>query len=136
MKRASMILSFTAGVFIAAIFLSFSPPQDKPWVVPESAKKMKNPTKSSPDNLEIGKNLYSKHCKSCHGKNGEGDGPKAPELKTTPGDFTSEEFKAQSDGELFFKTTEGRDDMPSFKKKIGSDEDRWLVINYIKTLKP
>lgn len=129
---SSLILIFS----FALILLSFSPLQDKPWNVPEAAQKAKNPTKGSADNLSVGKNLYSKHCKSCHGKNGEGDGPKAAELKTAPGDFTSADFQAQTDGALYYKTTEGRDDMPNFKKKISSDEDRWLIIHYLRTMKP
>ncbi|MEX2234682.1 MAG: cytochrome c [Cyclobacteriaceae bacterium] len=118
-------------------FLLLSPQgfQDKPWNVPEASEKMKNPTKGSPDNMNIGKSLYGKHCRSCHGKSGEGDGTKAAELKTAPGDFTSADFQAQSDGALYYKTTEGRDDMPTFKKKIASDEDRWLIIHYLRTLK-
>jgi mono/diheme cytochrome c family protein len=105
-------------------------------VVPESAKKVKNPTdKADKENLAIGKSLYSKHCQSCHGKEGYGDGPKAKELEGEVGDFSSEEFHSQSDGALFYKITTGRDDMPAFDKKIPDAEDRWLIVNYIRTLK-
>lgn len=128
-------------IIVAALFsvllLSFSPllQDKKPWVVPENARKIKNPVKNDAENITIGKNLYAKHCRSCHGKAGEGDGTKAAELKTHPGDFTTAEFQAQTDGELFYKTTEGRDDMPEFKKKIASDEDRWIIVHYLRTLK-
>ena len=103
------------------------------WVVPAKYKTMKNPTDPKED-LTIGKNLYSKHCKSCHGKEGYGDGPKADEQDGDLGDFSSEEFQAQSDGTLFYKTTFGRDDMPEYTKKIPDDEDRWLIVNYMRTL--
>ena len=109
--------------------------QDADWEVPESAKKMKNPVKEDKETLAIGKNLYAKHCKSCHGKNGEGDGTKAEELDTFPGDFTKEEFHSQTDGTLFYKTTNGHDDMPAFDKKIHDAEDRWIVVNYLRTFK-
>lgn len=95
---------------IAGLAFSFkkSTLQDKkPWPVPEASMKMKNPVKNDAEAITIGKSLYAKHCKSCHGKNGEGDGTKAAELKTPPGDFTSEEFHSQTDGELFYKS--GRD---------------------------
>jgi mono/diheme cytochrome c family protein len=107
----------------------------KPWVVPEAAKKVKNPTKADSENLALGKSLFNKHCKSCHGSGGKGDGPKSKELETDPGDFTSADFHKQTDGELFYKTKEGRDDMPSFKKKISSDEDIWLLVDYVRALK-
>lgn len=124
-------------VFVGCI-LSFSTvaqQKPKPWSVPENVKKMKMPIKNDAENLGIGKDVYAKHCKSCHGKNGEGDGTKASELKTFPGDFTTDAFLAQSDAELYYKTAEGRDDMPSFRKKIANEEDIWAVVLYIKTMK-
>jgi len=94
---------------------------------------MKNPTDPDVDK-SIGKSLYSKHCKSCHGKEGYGDGSKADEVDGDPGDFSSEEFQAQTDGALFYKSSFGRDDMPEYTKKMPDDEDRWLIINYMRTL--
>ncbi|HCE54305.1 MAG TPA: cytochrome C [Lutibacter sp.] len=95
---------------------------------------MKNPTDPKVD-LAIGKSLYVKHCKSCHGSEGYGDGTKAKEMKGDLGDFSTAKFQKQSDGALFYKTSFGRNDMPEFTKKISSDEDRWLVVNYMRTLK-
>jgi mono/diheme cytochrome c family protein len=82
-----------------------------------------------------GKALYATHCKSCHGSKGLGDGSKAAQLKTEPGDFSTAEFQAQTDGALFYKTTEGRDDMPNFKKKIPDADERCSVVNFMRTLK-
>ncbi len=103
------------------------------WVVPAKYQTMKNPTDPKVD-LAIGKSLYSKHCKSCHGSEGYGDGTKANEMKGDLGDFSSKKFQSQTDGALFYKTTFGRDDMPAFNKKLSSDEDRWLIVNYMRTL--
>ena len=105
------------------------------WEVPAKYKNMKNPTdKNDKENLSIGKSLYMKHCKSCHGKTGLGDGSKSDELDTDPGDFSTD-LTEQKDGSLFYKIKEGRDDMPSFKKKIRDDEDIWLIVNFIRTFK-
>jgi mono/diheme cytochrome c family protein len=109
--------------------------QQEPWAVPENYKKMKNPVASDATSIGDGKALYATHCKSCHGTKGLGDGNKAAQLKTSPGDFTTAEFQAQSDGALYYKTTEGRDDMPSFKKKLPDADERWAVVNYMRTLK-
>ena len=103
------------------------------WKVPSKYVTMKNPVPADQD-ASVGKSLYDKHCKSCHGKEGYGDGPKAAEMKGDLGDFSTEEFQAQTDGELYYKTTIGRDDMPEFTKKLPDDEDRWLVVNYMRTL--
>ena len=103
------------------------------WVVPDKYVNMDNPIDADTDKA-IGKSLYNKHCKSCHGKEGYGDGPKAEEQEGDLGDFSSEEYQAQSDGALFYKTTFGRDDMPEYTKKMPDDEDRWLIVNYMRTL--
>ena len=131
-RQSTMLLFVAVSLFSIQVLAQEKP---KPWNVPESAKKVKNPVKNNAENLNIGKGVYAKHCKSCHGKSGEGDGTKAAELKTFSGDFTAEAFRAQSESEIFYKTSEGRDDMPSFRKKIDNEEDIWAVVLYINTLK-
>jgi len=122
--------------FIALGALSFTTPLQDIWEVPAKYKTMKNPTDAKDkENLSIGESLYAKHCKSCHGSKGWGDGSKAKEMEGDLGDFSSDETQNQTDGELFYKITEGRNDMDGFSKKIPSDEDRWLVVNYMRTLK-
>ena len=113
-------------------FMSFKT-GNEPWVVPAKYKNMKNPTTADKENLSIGKTLYAKHCKSCHGKEGYGDGSKAAEVEGDLGDFSSAEFQKQTDGELFYKSYFGRKDMPNYEKKM-SDEDMWYVVHYLRTL--
>jgi mono/diheme cytochrome c family protein len=122
----------TIGIF-SFIFFSFTSITQDKWIVPDKYVNMKNPVPAKQD-ASIGKSLYDKHCKSCHGKEGYGDGPKAAEMKGDLGDFSSEEFQKQTDGALFYKTSFGRDDMPEFTKKMPDDEDRWLIVNYMRTL--
>lgn len=109
--------------------------QAKPWPVPDKYQQMKNPVKADATSLSDGKSLYIKHCQSCHGKSGKGDGSKSAQLKTDPGDFSAAAFQKQTDGALLYKIAEGRNDMPEFKKKIPDEEDLWSVINYVRTLK-
>ena len=104
------------------------------WVVPDNFKNMENPYAGVEDEDDIGEDLYKIHCRSCHGKTGLGDGSKAFELSSDVKDFTSNTFKAQTDGSIYFKMIMGRDEMPSFDKKITEDEDRWMLVNYIKKL--
>ena len=125
--------AFTILGIFSLMFFSFTGVVQDDWVVPDKYVNMKNPTNPKED-MDIGKSLYDKHCKSCHGKEGYGDGPKAENLNGDLGDFSSEEFQSQTDGALFYKTTYGKDDMPEFIKKIPDDEDRWLVVNYMRTL--
>lgn len=128
------IMLFTFIGLLTFMTIAASYQDDNKWEVPAAAKKMKNPTDpADKEGMAVGKSLYMKHCKSCHGKIGKGDGTKAEELDTPCGDFTIKEFQAQTDGEIFYKTKEGRDDMPTFKKKITDDEDIWLIVNYMRT---
>ena len=120
------------GVLIFALY-SFTTLVQEEWIVPEKYVNMENPIDAEED-LAMGKALYNKHCKSCHGKEGYGDGPKAAEMDGDLGDFSSEEFQEQTDGELFYKTSFGRLDMPEYTKKMPDDEDRWLIVNYMRTL--
>ena len=139
MKTKSMkILSATfVLVLLGAFLMSFSSPtaQDKkPWDIPAKYKAMKNPHAGDKALVTPGKMLWAKHCKSCHGSKGLGDGPKAKQLKTDAGDFSSEAFQAYSDGEIYYMSFIGRDEMPNFEKKIPDMEDRWAVVNFIRTL--
>jgi mono/diheme cytochrome c family protein len=124
------------AAFALVMFTAFMPGTvGDPWVVPDKYKKMKNPVASDKESIAVGKALYVKHCKSCHGTKGLGDGTKAAQLKTKCGDFSTADFQSQTDGSIFYKTSEGRDDMPSFKKKIPAQEDLWSIVNYLRTLK-
>jgi len=124
-------------VFVAFALFAFKPlvNYQEAWTVPTKYKTMVNPVVGDDDATELGSELYAKHCKSCHGKTGLGDGTKAAELETDCGDFSLEEFHQQTDGELYYKLTFGRDDMPAFDKKLADEEERWSVVNYIRTMK-
>ncbi len=103
------------------------------WEVPAKNVNMNNPIDEN-TGKGIGKSLYYKHCKSCHGKEGYDDGPKANEQEADLGGFSTEEFQSQTDGKLFYKPTFGRDDMPNHEKKMPDEEDRWLIVNHMRAL--
>ncbi|MCK5775850.1 MAG: cytochrome c [Bacteroidales bacterium] len=133
--KKSVFIVITAA--FAFSMMAFVLPQDDqkkggPWDIPAEYKKMTNPYADDASLLRVGKMLYSKHCKSCHGNKGLGDGPKADKQDTHPGDFSSAEFHAMSDGDMFYKSIIGRDDMPNYESKIPDVEDRWAVINYMR----
>ena len=107
--------------------LSFNKLVQEEWKVPAKYEKMTNPEEASKGNIAIGKSMYAKHCKSCHGKEGYGDGPKANEMNGDLGDFSSKLFHEQTDGTIFYKTTFGRDDMPEYTKKLPDDEEKFLT---------
>ena len=127
------LLSLLSFAFVVMLIMAFRPSveQNTPWVVPANYKTMKNPVKLDKTAAAA---LWSTHCKSCHGKEGLGDGTKAAQLKTKCGDFSSAAFQKQTDGELYYKTLEGRDEMPSFKKKLPDTDDIWQLVAYMRTM--
>lgn len=100
LKPLSVVL---VGSFFVAILSGFNLFQNKPWPVPDNYKNMKNPVAADATSIAEGKSLYATHCKSCHGAKGLGDGNKAAQLKTEPGNFSTADFHAQTDGALFIK---------------------------------
>ena len=105
----------------------------KEWPVPEEAKKVTNPVAESEATLKAAQDIYAEYCAQCHGDTGKGDGPEAAMYKTKPADFTDAHMMSEmTDGEIYYKMTEGRRPMPSFKKTL-TEEQRWMLVNYVKT---
>lgn len=103
-----------------------------PWEVPADYQHLKNPYAAVVDEDWIGRSIYNKHCKFCHGSKGKGDGNQSKLLQTPVAKFTSDAFKNQTDGSIYYKLKTGRNEMPSFDKIITDEEDLWMVVNYIK----
>src|ERR1700687_4726726 len=107
MKRMNLIIGGLLTICITGTSL-ITIGQPTPWIVPEKYVNMPNPVKTDTKSLALGKALYQVNCETCHGKKGLGNGSKAPDLKTTPGNFTKDIFQSQTDGTIFYKMTEGR----------------------------
>lgn len=137
MKKAiSLATFFTVAFLFLASQGVMAQKKGGPWTVPAKYKAMKSTVKAGDAaSVALGKELFTKHCKSCHGSKGLGDGPKAATLKTEVPSFANAAFKAQADGEIYYQSIIGRDDMPNFEKKITDEGDRWAVISYIRSLK-
>lgn len=136
MKMKKNVTALLFSLFIVGL-LAFVPKESsqEPWPVPDNYKNKVNPLKGNAESLITGKTLYNQHCKSCHGTKGKGDGPKAAQLDTESGDFTKASFQSQTDGSLFYKTYQGRKDMPSYKTKIPDANNIWAIVNYMRTFK-
>ena len=131
-KNSTVIIS--SLIFMSFMLFAFAPGNQKPWNVPAKYKSMKNPAKADVASINAGKEIFAKHCKSCHGAKGLGDGPKAATLKTKVPSFASKAFKSQAPGEIYYKAIIGMDEMPNFEKKILDESERWSVVNYLGSL--
>lgn len=101
------------------------------WKAPASAKSLKSPT-VQPDALKVGRALFEENCVICHGKAGKGDGEAAAAMNPKPRSLVLPDVQAQSDGELFWKISEGREAMPAWKAL--SERERWSLVHYLRTL--
>ena len=131
MKRLLLSLSV---IVIAGVF-TFGQESVQKWMAPARAAAKKNPIPANETSIALGKKIYERQCLACHGAQGKGDGPVAAHLEKRPGNLSDPKLWEQSDGALFWKVNEGHRPMPTFKR-IMSDEERWPVINYIRTLAP
>jgi mono/diheme cytochrome c family protein len=109
------------------------------WELPEDADKTKNPTTVTPESIAKGKELYMErskgNCVFCHGDTGAGNEANLAKLRRKPADLTNKErMTAMTDGEVFWKISKGiQGIMPAGEKRM-SEEERWHVVNYVRTL--
>ncbi len=92
------------------------------------------PVSVTADSLQRGKVLYGVTCIVCHGESGKGDGKLSGFFSPRPANLTSDAAQSLSDAEIFLVITQGRGIMPSLAENL-SAQDRWDVINYMRTLK-
>lgn len=125
---------FIAILGVAAICIAYALLHSGPWIVPDTAKRARNPLAPSEDNLAAAQSTYMDKCSDCHGDEGRGDGPQAKMYSTRPSDLTdTQHLSVITDGELFYKITSGHRPMPSFRKRL-SDTQRWQLVLLIRSI--
>jgi mono/diheme cytochrome c family protein len=127
--RKVLFVVLLAVIVLAIVYAIL---QNRPWTVPEAAKQVKNPLPASDAALKATRDVYSEHCARCHGDSGRGDGRDAALYYPAPGNFTdAQHMRSMTDGEIFYKISEGRKPMPAFQKKL-SEEQRWQLVLLIR----
>jgi len=125
-------------ILISVIFLSFISLkfQEDRWRAPEGSVSINNPVNNSDkaESAKRGAKIFKTRCMICHGVEGKGDGIGGKALNPKPQNLTSAMVQSQADGEIFWKVTNGRNDMIKWGP-ILSEEQRWDVVNYVRTLK-
>jgi len=130
-RRAKLF--FIALLLIAGAAIIYTLYANRPWNVPEEAKREINPVAPSPAALAAAKPIYSDKCANCHGDTGKGDGPDAKSYYPAPTDLTdSSRMENITDGELFYKISEGHKPMPAFKRKLTA-EQRWQLVLLVRS---
>ena len=110
------------------------PPQNPSYAaIPVEAARAQNPVKSSPESLARAKKWWTLDCEMCHGKNGDGKGETAKDMKLTMADFTDPAtLKDRTDGEIFYIIKNGHNDMPAEGPRVKTEEN-WDLVNYVRS---
>ena len=108
--------------------------------VPEEYAGLSNPFAGDAEAITAGETIFQTNCAVCHGESGQGDGPAAEGLDPAPANLADGMMMRDlSDGYLFWRITEGgamdpfNSTMPAWGASL-SEEERWQVISYIRTL--
>ena len=124
--RAALLLTCAALALMAE---AQNAPADPDWKAPPSAASRENPLQPSEELIAGGRKIFLRECAQCHGERGEGGRRKhAPSL-------LQPEVQQQTDGELFWKITNGnpRRNMPGWAKL--PQAQRWQLVLFLRTLK-
>ncbi|MCI0403709.1 MAG: c-type cytochrome [Acidobacteria bacterium] len=141
MSRRLLVVA-AAAVLLAACSERADRPAEAPpqpastntWPAPEEARRRANPVAATPESVKNGAGLYVGYCLLCHGEGGRGDGPWVEKLPTPPADLTQPGLlDRQTDGEIFWKITKGREQMPGFETQL-KEEQCWHLVNYLRAL--
>jgi mono/diheme cytochrome c family protein len=134
-RRAAGLAALLIGTFSLVTVWAADAPATQPWTAPAREARKANPVASDNASIAAGKALYTKHCLSCHGATGVGNGPAAKDLEKSPGDLSKPVMWDQTDGAIFWKLSTGKKPMPTFDT-LTSETERWQIINYVRTLAP
>jgi mono/diheme cytochrome c family protein len=84
------------------------------------------------DSIEAGR-LFGINCGVCHGLKAEANGPLAPKIGGVKSIVASS--PKFSDGRIFYVMEYGQNNMGSYTSQL-SREQRWRIVQYIRTLEP
>src|SRR5437867_3193859 len=95
-----------------------------------------NPFLHTPKAIEMGRQVYLKHCARCHDPMGKPIVPGEPGA-VLPTDLTQPKnwVYGTGDPEMFNTLREGTEEMPGFKDKL-HDDDIWRAIHFVRSLWP
>jgi mono/diheme cytochrome c family protein len=127
---------FAVFLFVAPVWAQKSsdqPAKGAEYKIPPADAARVNSVKPTAESLAKGKKLYGIDCAMCHGKDGDGKGDMASDMKNVT-DFTNPDaLKNRTDGELFYVIRKGKGEMPPEGDRA-KDDDIWNLVNYIRSL--
>jgi cytochrome c5 len=108
--------------------------EQAPAPIPADAAAKKNPVKPTLEGLAEARKLYGYHCAMCHGKDGDGKGDLAEQMKLDLHDWRNpNSISKYTDGELFYIVTNGRGKMEGGEGDRTKEEMRWNLVNLVRS---
>lgn len=105
----------------------------EPKMTPEDAAK-KNPISPSPEGLAEARKQYGYDCAMCHGKDGDGKGDLAQDMKLELHDWRDPaSIEKMTDGELFWVVSYGKGKMVGGEADRSPAKMRWNLVNLIRS---
>ncbi len=133
-------------LFLLLLGLTACGASEQSVTVPNAYRGVSPPTAdfmTDPANLEAGRTLYNRHCATCHGDTGRGDGSAGQLLPLKPASLSDPIGVAQKPLDYWFwRVSEGGmaepfhsqgSVMPAWKYHL-SELERWQVISFARTL--
>ncbi len=104
----------------------------EPKMTPEDAAR-KNPVPPAPEGLAEARKFFGYNCAMCHGKEGDGKGDLAIEMKLELHDWRdASSIEKMTDGELFYIVSKGKGKMPGEGDRA-SEKMRWNYVNLVRS---
>ncbi len=92
-----------------------------------------NPIAYNDESVQHGKEAYGYYCIQCHGSLADGRGTVGQSFAPLPADLKDPNVRDQSDGSLFYRISLGFNRHPPLWDTVAGN-DRWAVVNYIRSL--
>jgi putative copper resistance protein D len=121
---AAVLLAFGAGIALPPMAIDAYP-----------VTYLRPPVAYQATSIASGAALYARHCASCHGPEGAGDGPAGRRLPRPPADLRASHTAHHTAGDLFWWISRGIPGagMPGFGGAL-TEEERWDLVNLVRAL--
>lgn len=125
--------SFLIVLAFIVIGINNTSAQEINWTAPIYTNNLKNPFKGNAASTAEGKKIFTQMCVLCHGLQGKGNGEAGLSLERKPANFLSLRIMNETDGNIFWKITNGKAPMATYEELLTEDQ-RWKLVNYIRAL--
>ena len=139
MKKLKILIPLLLLPILLIILIAPKPGKKKEELhpnieVPNEYVSLVNTVSANKASVSRGAQLYAVYCDMCHGRTGTAQEGVTKNFEVSPSPLTDEKINSYTDGGLFYLITNGVEDTKMRPFKEMSEEDRWNVINYVKTL--